>query len=383
MGFANPQYLWLLSFMPLLALVLFAAYRARSNSSEQFRPARFRRGEKKRARESRTAEIVFNTGMLIAAALMILALSAPYQNDKPVTVPEGPVQAAFVVDVSRSMAAEDYRHHMPADAGAVPDLNSPWGSRLHMAKYQMGKIMDAIAGNEVGVVTYTAHGFAQAVPSKDQSALRFVLKHWVKIGSAPGDGSNYASGITTALDLLKQSENTSKQSENTSKQNENTSKQNENTSKQSENTSKQKVIILFSDGGFTGNRKEITAAVERLKSENVKLVIVGIGTPGDNAIPQYENGTLSGPMTVDGKTVTTSYEEDDIRELMNMANADYKHIDLDARNQAVAIDWMTTVSGTAVVFERRMLDRYLAGAAYALIAMLVLTGIFLRRSKIV
>ncbi|MCC6976725.1 MAG: VWA domain-containing protein [Candidatus Melainabacteria bacterium] len=362
MGFANPQYLWLLSFMPLLALVLFAAYRARSNSSEQFRPARFRRGEKKRARESRTAEIVFNTGMLIAAALMILALSAPYQNDKPVTVPEGPVQAAFVVDVSRSMAAEDYRHHMPADAGAVPDLNSPWGSRLHMAKYQMGKIMDAIAGNEVGVVTYTAHGFAQAVPSKDQSALRFVLKHWVKIGSAPGDGSNYASGITTALDLLKQSENTSKQSE---------------------NTSKQKVIILFSDGGFTGNRKEITAAVERLKSENVKLVIVGIGTPGDNAIPQYENGTLSGPMTVDGKTVTTSYEEDDIRELMNMANADYKHIDLDARNQAVAIDWMTTVSGTAVVFERRMLDRYLAGAAYALIAMLVLTGIFLRRSKIV
>lgn len=354
MGFANPEYLWLLLAVPLLALVLFAAYRARLKSSEEFRPGKFRKGEKKRARESRIAEVVFNGGMLIAAALMILALSAPYQNDKPVTIPEGPVQAAFVVDVSRSMGAEDYRHHMPADAGPVPDLNSPWGSRLHMAKYQMGKIMDAVAGNEIGVITYTAHGFAQAVPSKDQSALRFVLKHWVKIGSAPGDGSNYASGITTALDLLKQNES----------------------------VGKQKVVVLFTDGGFTGNRKEIADAVERLKSENAKLVIVGLGMPGDNAIPKYENGTLAGPMMVEGKTVTTSYEEDDIRELMRMSNAAYKHIELDAQSQVVTIDWMTTISGSTVVFERRMLDAYLAGAAYALISLLVLTGIFLRRSKI-
>jgi len=353
MDFANPEYLWLLSGVPLLALVLFAAYRARMRISEQFRPARFRVGENKSVRDYKVVEIIFNGGMLAAAALMIFALAAPYQNDKPVTVPEGPVQAAFVVDVSRSMAAEDYRHHMPASAGPVPDLNAPWGSRLHMAKFQMGEIMNAIAGNEIGVVTYTAHGFAQAVPSKDQSALRFVLKHWVKIGSAPGDGSDYASGINTALDLLKQNEN----------------------------SSKQKVIILFTDGGFTGNRKEIAAAVERLKEENTKLVIVGIGTPGEHAIPLYEGGILKGPMMVDGRTVTTSYEEDDIRELMRMSGAAYKHIELDVQSQTVTVDWMTTISGSTTVFERRMLDRYLAGAAYALISIMVLSGIFLRRGK--
>ncbi|MBA3858286.1 MAG: hypothetical protein C0507_15385 [Cyanobacteria bacterium PR.3.49] len=354
MGFANPQYLWMLSAVPLLGLILFAVYRARMQSSEQFRPGKFRTGEKKHMRESRIAEIGFSGGMLIAAALLILALSQPYQNDKPVTIPEGPVQAVFVVDVSRSMAAEDYRHHMPANAGPVPDLNSPWGSRLHMAKYQMGEIMNAIAGNEIGVVTYAAHGFAQAIPSKDQSALRFVLKHWVKIGSAPGDGSDYANGINTALDLFKQNES----------------------------GTKQKVVVLFTDGGFTGNRKEITTAVERLKNENAKLVIVGIGTPGDHAIPQYAEGSLTGPMMVDGKTVTTSYEEDDIRELMRMSNAAYKHIELDAQSQVVTIDWMSEISGSTVVYERRMLDGYLAGAAYALIAMLVLTGIFLRRGKV-
>ena len=358
MGFAHPEYLWMLSGIPLLALILFVAYRARRQASQEFRPAIFRKGEKKNARESITAEIFFNVGMLLAAALMIVAVAAPYQNNKPVVVPEGPVQAVFVVDVSRSMAAEDYRQHMPADAGNVPDLNSPWGNRLQMAKYQMGKIMDAIAGNEVGLVTYTAQGFAQAVPSKDLVALRFVLKHWVDIGTAPGDGSNYANGINIALDLLKQSEI-------------------------NESVGKQQVIVLLSDGGFTGNREEIKEAVKRLQSQKVKLVIVGIGMPGENAIPLYKDGLLAGPMIVEGKTQTTSYEEGDIRSLMQMSHAAYKHIELDAESQVVSVDWMTTISGSAVVYERRMLARYLAGAAYILISMLVLTGIILRRSKVV
>jgi hypothetical protein len=156
--------------------------------------------------------------------------------------------------------------------------------------------------------------------------------------------------------------------------------------KQSETKGKQKVIVLMTDGGFTGNRDEIKKATARLKSENVKLVIVGIGTPGENAIPQYENGALKGPMVVDGKTLTTSYEEDDIRDLMQMsAGSTYTHIELDARSQVVSVDWMSEISGTAVVCERRMLDVYLAAAAYALISMLVLTGILFkkRRRKIV
>jgi len=89
-------------------------------------------------------------------------------------------------------------------------------------------------------------------------------------------------------------------------------------------------------------------------------------------------------MTVEGKTVTTSYEEQDIRALMQMSNGiGYKHIELDAQSQVVKVDWMTEISGSAVVYERRLLDIYLAGAAYFLIAMLVLTGIAFRRSKLV
>lgn len=361
MGFEHPEYLWMLFGMPVLAVILCISFLMRWDARERFRPAKFRLDGTTQGTSRGAfvlAELAYNGGLLIAVLTLILATAAPYQNNRPITVPEGPVEAVFVVDVSRSMAAEDYRQNMPADAGPRPDLNSPWGSRLQMAKYQMGKIIDAIVGNKIGLVTYTAEGFAQAVPSHDLSSLRFVLKHWVEIGTAPGDGSNYGKGIQTALDLLKLSQDKDKSGGN-----------------------KQKVVVLLTDGGFTGKEEDIEAAVERLKAENVKLVIVGIGMPGAHVIPVYIDGARKGQMELEGKPQTTSYEEDAIRKLMSMTAATYKHIDLDAQSQVVTVDWMTEISGSKVVFQRLMLDRYLAGAAYALISVLVLTGILFRKRR--
>lgn len=363
MGFAYPEYLWLLLSLPVFAVMLFAGYSLRKQAGEDFRPDKFRKipGER---RHSPLADVLQGGGLLLSTSLIILAIAGPYQNNKPVRVPEGPVQACFVVDVSRSMAAEDYRDHMPADAGKRPDLDSPWGSRLQMAKYQIEKVMDALPGNQLCLVTYTEHGFGQAILDDDFNALRYVLKHWVRIGTAPGDGSNYADGIQVALDILLDSNSQDK-------------------SRGAQASEKQKVIILLSDGGFTGKPDEVKAAVERLKSENVKLVIVGIGMPGENAIPLYDNGIRKGQMEKEGKPLTTSYEEDAIRSLKSQTGAGYSHIALDADSQVVKIDWMTEISGSKLVFEKRLLGIYLAGAAYLIFVLIVFTGLFTRRRKIV
>ncbi len=359
MGFANTEYLWLLLSLPVFAGLFWVGYFLRRKASENFRSERFRTIAGERL-ASPFSELLYGGGMLLAMACIIVAIAGPYQNDKPVTVPEGPVQACFVVDVSRSMAAEDYRDHMPADAGQRPDLDSAWGSRLQMAKYQIGKVMDALPGNQLCLVTYTEHGFGQAILDDDFNALRYVLKHWVRIGTAPGDGSNYADGMQIALNILKDPD-----------------------AQSADSVKKQKVIILLTDGGFTGKPDEVKDAVDDLKSENVKLVIVGIGTPGENAIPLYADGVRKGQMEKDGKPLTTSYEEDAIRNLKSLTNASYNHIALDADSQVVTIDWMTEISGSKVVFEKRMLGVYLATAAYALFTIIVLTGFFTRRSRII
>lgn len=354
MGFAHIEYLWMLVGMPVLAGLLYVGYLTRTGASEMFRPSKFRTVAHEK-RSSRLVDVLYGGGMLLAALLMIVAIAGPYQNNKPVRVPEGPVRACFVLDVSKSMGAEDYRDHMPGDAGEKPDLNSPWGSRLQMAKYQIEKMMQALPGNQLCLVTYTEQGFGQAILGEDFNALRFVIKHWVNIGTAPGDGSDYAHGMNTALDILKDGDD----------------------------GDKQKVIILLTDGGFTGDPEELTKTVDRLKDEKVKLVIVGIGTPGENAIPKYTNGVRDGQLESKGKPLTTSYEEDAIRNLKSLTNANYTHIALDAESQAVTVDWMTNIAGTKIVYEKRMLDVYLAGAAYAIISLMVLTGFFSRRRKIV
>ncbi len=373
MGFAYTEYLWMLLSLPVFAGLLYVGYVLRSQVSENFRSEKFRKipGER---RPSLLWELFYGGGTLLAIALIILAIAGPYQNNKPIRVPEGPVQACFVVDVSRSMAAEDYRDSMPADAGQRPDLDSAWGSRLQMAKYQIEKVMDALPGNQLCLVTYTEHGFGQAILDDDFNALRYVLKHWVKIGTAPGDGSNYADGMQIALNILTESGSQGKDKDSTSDASRQVSQ---------ETSKKQRVIILLSDGGFTGKPDEVKDAVERLQSENVKLVIVGIGMPGENAIPIYENGIRKGQMEKEGKPLTTSYEEDAIRSLKTQTNASYSHIGLDADSQVVTIDWMTEISGSKIVFEKRMLGVYLAGAAYLIFTLIVLTGFFTRRNRIV
>jgi len=384
MGFANIELLWILLSVPFLAGLLWLGARLRREASEAFRPSKFRKPGDKPG--SARGDLLYGGGMLLAATLIIVALAGPYQNDKPVTVPEGPVQACFVVDVSRSMGAEDYRNHMPADAGVKPDLDSPWGSRLQMSKYQIAKILDAIPGNQACLVTYTEQGFGQAVLGNDFSALRFVLEHWVDIGTAPGDGSNYAHGIDMALDIFKDDDATGDKPD-AAGNTRSAGLKSDASSKSVNPNGKQRVIILLTDGGFTGSPEEIDNTVARLKDEKVKLVIVGIGTPGENAIPLYKDGVRAGQMEMQGEgdgagePLTASYDESAIRSLKSKTNAGYTHIALDAENQTVSVDWMKQISGTKIVYEKRMLDVYLAGAAYAVIAIMVLAGFLLRRAR--
>jgi hypothetical protein len=221
-----------------------------------------------------------------------------------------------------------------------------------MARYQINAMIDAIKGNRLCLVTYTEEGFPLALLSDDASALKFVLKHWVKHGSAPGEGSNYARGILSALDLLADGAK-----------------------------EKQKVIILLTDGGYTGSQEDLDDAVDRLKDEKVKLVIVGLGMPGQNAIPVYKDGAREGVMEVDGKPITTSYEENAIRNLKSLTDAGYQHIGLDGGSQVVTVDWMSQISGSKTVYQKRMLDKYFAMAAFALIALVVIQGLLTQGRK--
>lgn len=347
MGITNPEFLWLLLLLPVAVAALVAGHFSRQGKERVYGADEhlYKYGRKPRVWLDHV-----RSGLWLMVVLgMIATALGPYSNNTPVRVPEGSVQAVVVMDVSKSTAAEDYRENMPADAGQKPDLNKPWGRRIDMTKYQISKIMQAIEGNQLGLVTYTEQAFPQGELTRDFAALRFVVKEWVDVGSAPGNGSNYAKGLEEALLMFERAK---------------------------DNSGKQKVIILISDGGFTNDKGEevnpasderYSKVLDALKEQGVKVVVIGVGIPGANPIPLYQDGKLQGFWQLDGKEVTTSFDADNLRAFASAAGGSYHHIDLDAASQKISVDWTREIGGSRIEMRQTELFIYFAVGTFALV----------------
>jgi hypothetical protein len=348
MNFSHMEFAWLALALPALGAALYAGHKLRLQAKQVYGTEQVleRFGQKKRS----TREWIHPLGIFVAGCLLVIAAMGPIVNSTPERVPDGTVQAVVVLDVSRSMAAEDYRESMPANAGQKPDLNQAWGTRLDMAKYQIFQIMKALQGNQLGIVNYAEKGFPQADLTSDFVALSFVVKNWVVLGNAPGYGSHYNNGLREALATFKRDED----------------------------PKKKKVIVLLSDGGFDGDPADLAKVVEDINAQNIKVVIIGVGMPGANAIPLYDDGKLTGYFTVDGKTVTTSYEEDHLRQLAAATHGTYHHVDSSEASQKIAIDWSSEVGGSRTELRGTPLFAYFGGAAFAIVALLSIAA-FMRK----
>lgn len=354
MGFVRPEYLLAgLLVLPAVFAFWYAGYRARKAARRAYGDStlvdRFSRPL------SSTAEYGLLGGLVVAASLLVMAAAGPVMKNNPERIPNGTVQVVVVLDVSKSMLAEDYRESMPSDwSGHKPGengVNGSRGSRMDMARYQIERMMKDLAGNQLGIVTYTGEGFCQADLTTDFSALRFVVREWVQVGNAPGGGSDYARGLKEALETFKRDPD----------------------------PKKTRIIALMSDGGFTGVPEELAEVIKEINAEGVKVVIVGIGTPGSHSIPIYQNGQLKGYMQKDGNPVTTSFEEANLRALQGQTNGVYHHVDLDAGSQVVNIDWASTIGGFRTELKESHVYTYFVVAALVLLAVLSLAGAYARR----
>lgn len=347
MHFTHMEFAWLALLLPVLGAALYAGHKLRMQAKRVYGTQNLLERFQRQGQKRTVPSWMHMLGIFSVGALLVIAAMGPTSNTTKVRVSDGSVQAVVVLDVSRSMAAEDYRESMPADAGQKPDLNQPWGSRLDMAKYQILKIMQSIQGNQLGIVNYAEKGFPQADLTPDFTALDFIVRNWVTQGNAPGEGSHYDNGINEALDMFKRDAD----------------------------PSKKKVVILISDGGFDGKPDELAKTVEELNKQNVKVVIIGVGMPGANAIPIYVDGKLTGYMKVEDKVITTSYEEDNLRQLAAMTRGNYHHVDTTPGSQKIAIDWSNEVGGSRIEMRGTPLFPYFGGAALGIAVILSIAGL--------
>ena len=227
--FANPQYLWLLWLLPLLAALFWAAARNRRKRLECFGHLDVLRELMPDVSTGRVKLkfILFCT----ALALLILAAARPQLGSKLREEKSQGVEMMLVVDVSNSMLAEDFEPN-----------------RLERTKYAINKLFDGLHQDRVGLIVFAGEPKVQLPITSDYRMAKAFAR---RIDTSLADVQGTAVGKALEQALLSFSGETAE--------------------------SHSRVIILITDGE---NHEDDALEVARQAAEaGIRIYTIGIGTP--------------------------------------------------------------------------------------------------------
>lgn len=224
-------------------------------------------------------------------ALLITVISRPLLCGSSGQISKGVLDVVAVLDVSKSMGAEDC---------------GPQISRIQMAKDIVLKCLPELAGNRVGIVTFAGDSFPQAELTDDFRALTFVLKSWVTLDSAPSSGSNIEKALSEAVGLFEEND-------------------------------KKKIILLFSDGGHN-HSENIDGILTDINARKISIMSVGFGTLEGSRIPVYKEDTFKEWFSINGEEIITRLNEETLKEISRLTGGKYFRVDYGDELQGIFRD---------------------------------------------
>lgn len=234
--FATP--LWLLLLVLVPALVFFYWRRRGREDSLLFPSATAVEGLPKgwRVRARHTPFAL----MMLALALLSIAAARPQSGRSHEVVRTEGIDIMLVLDISGSMAAEDFQ----------PD------NRLEVAKRVIRQFIAGRRGDRIGLVLFAGKAFTQCPLTVDYEVLAAFLER-AEIGQIE-DGTAIGMALATAANRLRDTK------------------------------AKSRVIVLLTDG--MNNRGEIdpVTAAKLAQSVSVKIYAVGAGTDGYATVPVHD-----------------------------------------------------------------------------------------------
>ena len=208
-------------------------------------------------------------GLLVLAALVLLvaAMIDPRWNVTYRPVQQRGVDIMVVLDVSKSMLAEDARPN-----------------RLDRARQFIGDLLDALGGDRIGLITFAGTATVRCPLTIDDSAFRLALEI-ARPESAPRGGSLLGDALRLAADSF------------------------------TDDVPDHKTIIVFSDGEDHGSYP-IEAAARIAQEQEIPIFTVGIGDEINGAeIPLIERGRRRGVVMYDGAPVVTKMDPTVMRQI--------------------------------------------------------------------
>jgi Ca-activated chloride channel homolog len=269
--FEDPQWMWGLAVVPVLAWLAWLAARRRRRALERFADA---------ALVERLAESVSPTArrwklvlQLAVVALLAVALARPQFGSRLETVRSVGQDIVIAVDLSESMLAED----------VAPN-------RLERARLSILRLMDGLDGDRIGLVAFAADAFVQSPLTIDYAAAGMFLGA-MQPDLMPIQGTDLGAALRVSLDALEES------------------------------AREAKVLVLVTDA--EDHESTYDDQLARLQELGVSLYVVVVGTDEGVPIPVIdEQGNRQGFLRdEEGNVVTTRVGEQTLDALARRANA--------------------------------------------------------------
>ena len=332
MRFAAEHNQWLLLLVPLAAWFAVWAHSRRRRDLERMAHAavapRLIRSLSRGRQHLRSALLVAGIGLLA------LALTGPRFGVRLEMAQRRGVDVVLLLDVSRSMLAEDVRPN-----------------RLERARQAIGKLLDELKGDRVALVVFAANAYVQCPLTLDTPALRLLLGA-VDVNAIPSQGTSLARAIDQAGRLFDPEER------------------------------EHKVAVLFSDGeAHTGSSAEAAA---RLADRGARLYCVGVGSPEGGLIPlrSEEGSRMEYHKDRDGNYVKSRLDEAALREVASAGEGAYWRSSLTGRELEDLVDRISGLQQKELGSERftRYEERFQIPLALALACFLA-EGLLSERSR--
>lgn len=271
--FGNPEYLYLLAVLPLLAFFyLYSNYRRRKRIKQYGDPELLEilMPDVSMARMNLKFCLTF-----LAVMLIIFVLARPQFGSKMETVKRSGIETVIALDISNSMLAED----------VVPN-------RLDKSKKLVSKLVDSFTNDKVGMIVFAGEAFTQLPITSDYISAKMFLD-----AIDPSLITSQGTDIGGAIDLAMRSF-----------------------------TPKEEVgraIIIITDGeNHEGGAEE---AAKAAAEKGMQVFVLGVGSPEGSPIPSGRTNDFR--KDKDGNVIVTRLNEEMCQAIAQAGKGMYIRVD--------------------------------------------------------
>ena len=315
--FENPEYLWLLSLVLLLAIIRFITYFNQKKRLRKF-------GDPELIQQlmpnvSRWRPLVKFGLLELALTMVILMVARPQQANGISQEKRSGIEVVIAMDISNSMRAKDV---------------SP--SRLDRAKMMVENLVENFINDKIGLIVFAGDAFVQLPITSDYVSAKMFLST-IDPSMIVNQGTDIAAAIQMATHSFTQQEHVGK------------------------------AIIVITDGeDHEGGAVEAAKAAHE---EGYNVYLLGIGSTNGSPVPDPDTGNYMIDNT--GNTVMSRLNEQMCREIAQAGGGAYIHVDNNSSAQRLLDEELDKLEKGETTIYSDYAEQFQYAAAFAILLLII------------